>query len=270
MSLQERDASVARDEVRGIESVVDSIESHLKPLTARQIHAINLLSMGKTVVATARSLDIGVSTLHRWKATHPLFKAELAQRQHNLFDEMINKLRLTMGKAVDQLFAMMTGDSKLDRKEVMFEMLKLLKPQKFLVPSEPSTASAVLDEDVRANRASRGEVVGTEVTDEDRIAAIPAEFRVDMKESDENRATTAQANEYIAPVYPESTERDLQSRTASDCHAERTREASATDPEKRRPVQVIVDESKPQSSDAPPNSTDQLRTGEDSSRVRSE
>jgi hypothetical protein len=140
------------------------------------MHAINLLAMGKTVVATAKSLDIGVSTLHRWKATHPLFKAELALRQHNLFDAMIQKLRLTMGKAIDALFDLMTSDSKLDRKEVMFALLKLLRPQKFLVPNVPMTASAVLDEAVRGRRASQGECVTEEITEQERIAAIPAEF----------------------------------------------------------------------------------------------
>lgn len=176
-----------REEVRANETVCGPLESLIKPLTARQVQAVNLLAMGKSVVSVARTLDIGVSTLHRWKATHPLFKVELAQRQHHLFDEMIQKLRLTMSKAVDQLFEMMTGDSKLDRKEVMREMLKLLKPQKFLVPAEPMTAEAVLDETVREGRASRGETVATEISDEERIAAIPGEWRVQGEQADASR-----------------------------------------------------------------------------------
>ncbi len=180
----------------------------IKPLTARQQTAINLLSMGKTVAATARSLGIGESTLHRWKATHPHFRAELAQRQHNLFDAMVNKLRMTMSRAVDELYSLMTSDNAFKRKEVMFEMLKLLKPQKFLVPAEPMSVEGVIDETVRQRRASRGESVADEITEEERISAIPAEWR-------------AQGEEILA--------------AASTCHAEPTREADerAREPSER-------------------------------------
>lgn len=204
-------------------------EAAVRPLTACQMHAINLLAMGKSVVSTARTLGIGESTLHRWKATHPLFKAELARRQHNLFDAMIGKLRLTMSKAVDQLFEMMTGDSKVDRKEVMREMLKLLKPQKYLVPSEPMTVEGVLDETVWEARASRGETVATEITDQDRLAAIPAEFRVIEKETE----TAPRTAERVPEVQnsPKAPIRDAEPSTAPG----RTKTASSTGANDRGP-----------------------------------
>ncbi len=195
-----------REEPRANETVCDDHQSPLeplqhlvRPLTAAQMQALNLLAMGKSVVSVPKTLGIGVSTLHRWKATHPLFRAELAQRQHNLFDAMVNKLRMTMSKAVDELFALMTSDNAFKRKEVMFEMLKLLKPQKFLVPGEPRNVEGVLDETVRERRASRGESASDEITEEERIAAIPAEWRV---------------KDYERPA------------SSGDCHAERSEASS--------------------------------------------
>ena len=77
----------AREEVRGSETVceeegtaLDRLENLITPLSARQLQAINLLSLGKSVTSVAKTLGVGVSSIHRWKASHPLFKAELAQQ----------------------------------------------------------------------------------------------------------------------------------------------------------------------------------------------
>ena len=151
-------------------------ESLLKPLTARQLTAINMLTMGKSVVATAASIKVVPSTIHRWKAGNPLFIAELNRRQVDLFDALVAKLRLTMGKAVDELFAMMNSQLKSERREVMWKMLSFIRPQKLLTPSVPTEPAEVIDEKIRAQRAARGEVVDGPIENQERLSHVDAEF----------------------------------------------------------------------------------------------
>lgn len=168
-----------RQETNGNGSVSASFESILKPLTARQLTAINLLTLGKTAVATARTIGVSETTLHRWKRDHPLFIAELARRQGDLFDAMISKLRKTMSCSIDELYALATSKNRYERREVMREMLKLLKPQKYLVPTLLSDPREIVDERVRARRRSRGEVEEAPISEEDRKNAVDPDFRTD-------------------------------------------------------------------------------------------
>lgn len=160
-----------------------SLDSLLKPLTARQLTAINLLSMGKSVVATAASIKVDPSTVHRWKASSPLFIAELNRRQADLFDTLIVKMRLLMGKAVDELTAVMNSSSKYDRREVMWKVLALLKPQKRLLETGPTEPRDVIDAQIRAGRLERGEVAEAPIEDADRVAQVHREDRMERPDA---------------------------------------------------------------------------------------
>ena len=168
-----RNPSEDRDGRDAIPAADAAFEARCKPLTARQLAAINLITMGRTIVATARTLKVDPGTIHRWKATHPLFIAELNRRQAAMFDETVTKLRLTMSRAVDELHSIVTGPSKRERAEATWKLLPMLRPAKLLVPTAPTTATAVIDAGVRAARAQRGEVVEGEITLEDRLALVP-------------------------------------------------------------------------------------------------
>lgn len=226
-----------REEVRGSERVQNPIAAvegdlaaHVTPLTARQMTAINLLAMGKTVVATARTLGIGESTLHRWKATHPLFKLELARRHHDLFDQMVGKLRLTMGKAVDELFSMMTSERSDHRREVMWAMLKWLRPQRLMEPEAPIDLEALVDAQIRAQRAERGDVVEAPISEEERVAAIPAEFRAPhMGNAEAQQTARSESPDGHASKRATATPRPGDECAAAADDAERWRDAERAD-----------------------------------------
>ena len=63
-----------------------TVEAQLSPLTARQLTAINLLTLGKSVVATAASIKVDPSTIHRWKSGNAMFIAELNHPMFDMFD----------------------------------------------------------------------------------------------------------------------------------------------------------------------------------------
>ena len=161
-----------------------SFEARLKPLTARQQTAINLITMGKTIVATARTLKVDPATIHRWKATNPQFAAELNRRQTAMFDGMVIKLRLTMERAIEELHAVLASPSKRERAEAMWKLLPMLKPQHLITPTAPTTAAGVIDAQIRQARAQRGEVVEAEITNEERLARVRPEDRAEPTSAD--------------------------------------------------------------------------------------
>lgn len=144
-------------------------------LSARQITAINLLMLGKSVISTAAALKIAPSTIHRWKSSNPQFLAELNRRQHDAFDQIVTKLRMSMGEAVNVLHAMLTGDRSDLRCEAMWKMLSYMKPQKLLAPSGPTDARDVIDQKIRESRQLRGEIVEAPIGEEDRVAWVEAQ-----------------------------------------------------------------------------------------------
>ena len=153
-------------------AVIDPATGRYCELTARQMTAIHLLTMGKSVVATAKSLEIGVSTLHRWKSKQPAFVAELNRRQHEMFDRTVDKLRSTMAKAVDELYALMQGNNRRERYEVAMKLLPMMQPRKWIVPTGPGDAEGVVDAQIRELRAANGEEAKAEITADERAAAI--------------------------------------------------------------------------------------------------
>jgi hypothetical protein len=155
-------------------AVIDARTGRFLELTARQMTAIHLLTMGKSVVATAKSLEIGVSTLHRWKSKQPAFIAELNRRKSEMFEHTVDKLRSTMAKAVDELYAIMQGNNRREKYDLAMHLLPMLQPRKWIVPTGPSDPEAVVDDQIREQRAARGEEPKAEITDEEREAAIAA------------------------------------------------------------------------------------------------
>lgn len=160
-----------------------AFEARCTALTHKQLMAINLISMGKTIAATARTIRVDPGTIHRWKATHPLFAAELGRRQAAMFDATVTKLRLTMERAIDELHAIVTGPSKRDRAEATWRLLPMLRPARLVIPTGPTSATAVIDAQIRAGRKERGEAVEGEITLEERLDAVPAEFLADPRKT---------------------------------------------------------------------------------------
>ncbi len=168
-----QDNARGRDEGGGMNDEQDArSSSSLPPLNARQLTAINLLMLGKTVTATAASIKVDPSTIHRWKATNPHFIAELNRRQHDAFDQIVTKLRMAMGRAVDELLVMLESNRGDYRREVMWAMLKLLRPQTLIKPVGPTDARDVIDQKIREARSLRGEIVEAPIEEEDRIAWV--------------------------------------------------------------------------------------------------
>jgi hypothetical protein len=160
-------------------AVIDPVTGRFYELTARQMTAIHLLTMGKSVVATAKSLEIGVSTLHRWKSKQPAFVAELNRRQHEVFERTVDKLRQTMSKAVEELFNLMQSNSRRERYEVAMKLLPMMQPRKWIIPTGPRDPDAVVDEQIREKRTANGEAATAEITEAEREAAIEeAEYAI--------------------------------------------------------------------------------------------
>ena len=176
-------ANIARttDEVHPA-GKAQAFELKLKPLTARQLTAINLITMGKTIVAIARTLKVDPGTIHRWRATNPLFAAELNRRQSSLFETIAIKLRLTLEKAVDQLSETLDCPLKSTRAEAMWKLLPMLKPQRLIEPTGPTTAAAIVDAQIRAERLRRGEIEIGEILNDERLAFILPEDLADELE----------------------------------------------------------------------------------------
>ena len=176
-----RDARGANAVARRTDERSEAIafEMRLAPLTERQRQAIALLTMGKSIVATAKSLKVDPSTIHRWKASTPQFVAELNRRQAALYDNIVVKLRVTMEAAVDQLHDVLTGISKHDRIDAMWKLLPMLKPQRLIRPIEETSAIEILNAKVREARRQAGEVIEMEITDDERLAHVWPEDRAE-------------------------------------------------------------------------------------------
>lgn len=163
------------DVIQSRRAMQRQFEANLRPLTPRQETAINLLTMGKTVVATARTIKVDPCTVHRWKAHNPLFAAELNRRQAALFDTMVVKLRITMGKAVDELMSLMNSNIPSKRVETMWKLLPMIKPQRLMIPTAPLEPADIVDEEIRAERIERGEAAEMDITNEERLERVDEE-----------------------------------------------------------------------------------------------
>jgi hypothetical protein len=194
------------DTVESRQALQRQFEAKLRPLTPRQETAINLLTMGKTVVATARSIKVDPATVHRWKAHNPLFVAELNRRQAALFDSMTVKLRLTMGKAVDELMSLMNSPNPSKRIDTMWKLLPMIKPQKLMIPNAPTEPAEVVDEEIRAERIERGEEADAEITNQERLEHVDDDDRADDLSEDGSALRPAGTESTVAGTVEDAAE----------------------------------------------------------------
>src|SRR3954469_12562849 len=70
-------------------------------LTQRQLNALDLLIGGSTVTAAAKKIGVCRRTLTRWKKEVETFKAELKRRRDDLVEELGDRMRAMVSKALD-------------------------------------------------------------------------------------------------------------------------------------------------------------------------
>ena len=70
-------------------------------LTAKQMQAINVLLMGKSITDTALMIGVSRETISRWKNSNPNFIAEFNKHQQENMDATTIRLRSLVHKAVD-------------------------------------------------------------------------------------------------------------------------------------------------------------------------
>jgi hypothetical protein len=73
---------------------------HTKPLTPRQLAAIDLLTAGCSDAKTAATVGVVRETVTRWRLYHPAFQAELDRHREETWGAAGDRLRSNLAKAV--------------------------------------------------------------------------------------------------------------------------------------------------------------------------
>jgi hypothetical protein len=128
------------------------------PLTDRQRRAAALLALGHPDKRVCADTGVNRSTLWRWRKSHPAFRAELASRRENLWLNSADRLRSLMPRALNVLAEHMRSNYDRTSFRAAVSVLKLAGAQKMVAaPNEPTDPLDVVREDLRRERARRGD-----------------------------------------------------------------------------------------------------------------
>jgi hypothetical protein len=159
-----------------------------KPLSARQLAAVDLLAAGQTGQAAADALGTTRQTLHTWR-TDPRFAAALNERRQDLWDTAIARVRSLVPEAIEVLAEAVTEGRDVKAAAKVIELSGFAKDG--LPRPGPTDPASVLDAALQA-RAFEAEAalfagigVGG-VTDADRLAAL-GEVLVDDDGGDDDQ-----------------------------------------------------------------------------------
>jgi hypothetical protein len=118
----------------------------LLQVTERQSSAIDLLLSGQSDSAVANTLGLHRTSIARWRAHHPGFKAELTRRRAESFGSEVERLRSLVGKAIDVLEnSLNDGKHSLTAAQAILKlsgMAQLAPPQ--IAPDDAETILAKL------------------------------------------------------------------------------------------------------------------------------
>jgi hypothetical protein len=117
-----------------------------RPLTLRQLTAIDLLLAAKTDAEIVKKLKIDRRTLYNWRHKNPLFIAELNRRSHAAWNETAQRLRALVTRALDTLSEQLGGlISDAGRTRAARTLIHLIVNQK-LAPTGPTNLNEILDQ----------------------------------------------------------------------------------------------------------------------------
>ena len=107
-------------------------------LSVPQQTAISLMIAGRTMASIAGTLGLSRSTISRWRDDHPLFAAELARRQRDVYDTASRRLQLLMIRAIDVIDESLRSRRFQDASA--WKVLNTLKAANWATPVAPTDA----------------------------------------------------------------------------------------------------------------------------------
>lgn len=85
-----------------------------RPLTQRQLNAIELIICGKLDAEVADEVGVTRQTVNQWRNRNPFFVAEMNFRRQNVWESQVERLRNLVSRAVGVLEEELQGDNELN------------------------------------------------------------------------------------------------------------------------------------------------------------
>ena len=155
-----------------LQSPISNPKSQIPSLSPRQLTAINLILMGRSLSTIAYHLGLDRSTVSRWRNANPLFIAELNRRQREICDSAANRLRCLLLQSLQIIDQQLHGRYIETRTKAAFRLLPLVTPRTLLHPSGPTDPNAILDDLIRSHRQLLGQDPSALITPDERESLL--------------------------------------------------------------------------------------------------
>jgi hypothetical protein len=141
-------------------------------LSDMQIHAVELLALGKPVTEAAKRCGVDRSTLHRWMNELPDFVAELATRRDEIWQNSGDIVRNLLQQALGVLRKLLDSPEPAIQLKAIAQAMRLAS-NKLAQPKGLTDPQDILDEQIRQQKRREGvKDWRCRPTDEERAARL--------------------------------------------------------------------------------------------------